>query len=211
MRQGLFPICIVCAVTAASSSKNFDKPSIATENTFCNSKGVRIRRPIIQITHRQHRLVNQLDLLGVVAPDISPLRAFHGSSVFHAFRPTGFLQGFRLGSWYHAPLFHYSMFGWIDKMNRGFILHTRLPSPLPLPPALSARSCAPPREAVRALCPARGTCLTEWSSCVPATRRPFFGHPAIHGLVCGRAVHLPAQPPFSAKRGQTSKNVTIFS
>jgi DNA-binding transcriptional MerR regulator len=28
---------------------------------------------------------------------------------------------------------------------------------------------------------------------------------------CGRAVHLPAQPPFSAKRGQTSKNVTIFS
>ena len=40
MRQGLFPICIVCAVTAASSRKNFDKPSIATEKSFCNSKGV---------------------------------------------------------------------------------------------------------------------------------------------------------------------------
>ena len=38
MRQGLFPICIVCAVTAASSRKNFDKPSIATEKSFCNSK-----------------------------------------------------------------------------------------------------------------------------------------------------------------------------
>jgi hypothetical protein len=43
MRQGLFPICIVCAVTATSSRKNFDKPSIATEKSFCNSKGVRIR------------------------------------------------------------------------------------------------------------------------------------------------------------------------
>ena len=43
MRQGLFPICIVCAVTAASSRKNFDKPSIATEKSFCNSKGVCIR------------------------------------------------------------------------------------------------------------------------------------------------------------------------
>lgn len=42
MRQGLFPISIVCAVTAASSRKNFDKPSIATEKSFCNSKGVRI-------------------------------------------------------------------------------------------------------------------------------------------------------------------------
>ena len=40
MRQGLLPICIVCAVTAASSRKNFDKPSIATEKSFCNSKGV---------------------------------------------------------------------------------------------------------------------------------------------------------------------------
>ena len=43
MRQGLFPICIVCAVTAAPSRKNFDKPGIATEKSFCNSKGVRIR------------------------------------------------------------------------------------------------------------------------------------------------------------------------
>ena len=43
MRQGLFPICIVCAVTAASSRKNFDKPSIATEKSFCNSKGVHSR------------------------------------------------------------------------------------------------------------------------------------------------------------------------
>ena len=58
------------------------------------------------------------------------------------------------------------------------IEHTRFPStPFP-PPVLSARSCAPPKRAVRALCPARGTCLTEWSSCVPATRRPFSGHPA---------------------------------
>ena len=40
MRQGLLPICIVCAVTATSSRKNFDKPSIATEKSFCNSKGV---------------------------------------------------------------------------------------------------------------------------------------------------------------------------
>ena len=43
MRQGLFPICIICAVTAASSRKNFDKPSIATEKSFCNSKGVHSR------------------------------------------------------------------------------------------------------------------------------------------------------------------------
>lgn len=43
MRQGLFPICIVCAVTAVSSRKNFDKPSIATEKSFCNSKGVHSR------------------------------------------------------------------------------------------------------------------------------------------------------------------------
>ena len=43
MRQGLFPICIVCAVTATSSRKNFDKPSIATEKSFCNSKGVHSR------------------------------------------------------------------------------------------------------------------------------------------------------------------------
>ena len=43
MRQGLFPICIVCAVIAASSRKNFDKPSIATEKLFCNSKGVHSR------------------------------------------------------------------------------------------------------------------------------------------------------------------------
>ena len=43
MRQGLFPICIVCAVTAASSRKNFDKPSIATEKSFCNSKSVHSR------------------------------------------------------------------------------------------------------------------------------------------------------------------------
>ena len=43
MRQGLFLICIVCAVTAASSRKNFDKPSIATEKSFCNSKGVHSR------------------------------------------------------------------------------------------------------------------------------------------------------------------------
>jgi hypothetical protein len=48
MRQGLFPICIVCAVTAVSSRKNFDKPSIATEKSFCNSKGVHSRRPIKQ-------------------------------------------------------------------------------------------------------------------------------------------------------------------
>ena len=40
MRQGLFPICIVCVVTATSSRKNFDMPSIATEKSFCNSKGV---------------------------------------------------------------------------------------------------------------------------------------------------------------------------
>ena len=40
MRQGLLPICIICTVTAASSRKNFDKPSIATEKSFCNSKGV---------------------------------------------------------------------------------------------------------------------------------------------------------------------------
>ena len=43
MRQGLFPICIVCAVTVASSRKNFDKPSIATEKSFYNSKGVHSR------------------------------------------------------------------------------------------------------------------------------------------------------------------------
>ena len=43
MRQGLFPICIVCAVIAASSRKNFDKPSIATEKLFCNSKGFHSR------------------------------------------------------------------------------------------------------------------------------------------------------------------------
>lgn len=43
MRQGRFLICIVCAVTAASSRKNFDKPSISTEKSFYNSKGVRIR------------------------------------------------------------------------------------------------------------------------------------------------------------------------
>ena len=43
MRQGLFPICIVCAVTVTSSRKNFDKPSIATEKSFCNSKGVHSR------------------------------------------------------------------------------------------------------------------------------------------------------------------------
>ena len=43
MRQDRFPISIVCAVTAASSRKNFDKPSIATEKSFCNSKGVHSR------------------------------------------------------------------------------------------------------------------------------------------------------------------------
>ena len=43
MRQGRLPICIVCAVTATSSRKNFDKPSIATEKSFCNSKGVHSR------------------------------------------------------------------------------------------------------------------------------------------------------------------------
>ena len=43
MRQGLLPICIVFAVTASSSRKNFDKPSIATEKSFCNSKGVHSR------------------------------------------------------------------------------------------------------------------------------------------------------------------------
>ena len=43
MRQGLFPICIICAVTVAASWQNFGKPSIATEKSFCNSKGVRIR------------------------------------------------------------------------------------------------------------------------------------------------------------------------
>ena len=43
MRQGLFPISIVCAVTATSSRKNFDKPSIATEKSFCNSKDVHSR------------------------------------------------------------------------------------------------------------------------------------------------------------------------
>ena len=43
MRQGLLPICIVCAVIAASSRKNFDKPSIATEKLFCNSKGFHSR------------------------------------------------------------------------------------------------------------------------------------------------------------------------
>ena len=40
MRQDRFPISIVCAVTAMSSRKNFDKPSIATEKSFCNSKGI---------------------------------------------------------------------------------------------------------------------------------------------------------------------------
>jgi len=43
MRQGLFPICIVCAVIAVSPPKIFDKSSIATEKSFCNSKGVHSR------------------------------------------------------------------------------------------------------------------------------------------------------------------------
>ncbi len=42
------------------------------------------------------------------------------------------------------------------QMLSGIILHTRLLSPLPLQPALSARSYEPPREAVSALCPAQG-------------------------------------------------------
>ena len=43
MRQGLFLISIVCALIAAASQKDFDKPSIATEKSFCNSKGVHSR------------------------------------------------------------------------------------------------------------------------------------------------------------------------
>ena len=43
MRQGLFPISIVCALIAAASQKDFDKSSIATEKSFCNSKGVHSR------------------------------------------------------------------------------------------------------------------------------------------------------------------------
>ena len=45
MRQGLFPICIVCVVTvAASRKKKIDKPSIATKKSFCNSNGFQSRR-----------------------------------------------------------------------------------------------------------------------------------------------------------------------
>ena len=40
MRQGRFLISIVCALIAAASQKDFDKSSIATEKSFCNSKGV---------------------------------------------------------------------------------------------------------------------------------------------------------------------------
>ena len=43
MRQGLFPISIVCALIAAASQKDFDKSSIATEKSFCNSKSVHSR------------------------------------------------------------------------------------------------------------------------------------------------------------------------
>ena len=43
MRQGRFLISIVCAPIAAASQKDFDKPSIATEKSFCNSKGVHSR------------------------------------------------------------------------------------------------------------------------------------------------------------------------
>ena len=38
MRQGLFPICIVCAVIAVSPPKIFDKSSIATEKSFAIQK-----------------------------------------------------------------------------------------------------------------------------------------------------------------------------
>ena len=50
------------------------------------------------------------------------------------------------------------------KFGLSLFLHTRPPSPPP-PPALSAYSCARPREAVCALCPAQGCCLTDPPLC----------------------------------------------
>ena len=67
MRQGLFPICIVCAVTAASSRKNFDKPSIATEKSFCNSKGVHSRSKQCLRIYKDHFCVAKC-LLGNPKP-----------------------------------------------------------------------------------------------------------------------------------------------
>ena len=67
MRQGLFPICIVCAVTAASSRKNFDKPSIATEKSFCNSKGVHSRSKQCLRMYKDHFCVAKC-LLGNPKP-----------------------------------------------------------------------------------------------------------------------------------------------
>lgn len=64
------------------------------------------------------------------------------------------------------------------RMLSEIILHTRFPStPFP-PPVLSARSCAPPKRAVRALCLVQGTGLTDPPPCVPDTRRPLSGLPA---------------------------------
>ena len=67
MRQGLFPICIVCAVTATSSRKNFDKPSIATEKSFCNSKGVHSRSKQCLRIYKDHFCVAKC-LLGNPKP-----------------------------------------------------------------------------------------------------------------------------------------------
>ena len=67
MRQGLFPICIICAVTAASSRKNFDKPSIATEKSFCNSKSVHSRSKQCLRIYKDHFCVAKC-LLGNPKP-----------------------------------------------------------------------------------------------------------------------------------------------
>ena len=67
MRQGLLPICIVCAVTATSSRKNFDKPSIATEKSFCNSKGVHSRSKQCLRIYKDHFCVAKC-LLGNPKP-----------------------------------------------------------------------------------------------------------------------------------------------
>ena len=67
MRQGLFPICIICAVTAASSRKNFNKPSIATEKSFCNSKGVHSRSKQCLRIYKDHFCVAKC-LLGNPKP-----------------------------------------------------------------------------------------------------------------------------------------------
>ena len=67
MRQGLFPICIICAVTAASSRKNFNKPSIAIEKSFCNSKGVHSRSKQCLRIYKDHFCVAKC-LLGNPKP-----------------------------------------------------------------------------------------------------------------------------------------------